>query len=149
MSGWRFFEGKHLPPRDDGSSQKQVFSKCCSVMRALVGKQPETHQCEQDPEFWFNFLWTRLSNRFGWSADVMWSVSTCYDKLNDQKTKRTEACQATTLPTASQRASQAASTAEAGLRSANVAAQEAAAAPASFNAPSMGFGAPNFTSSNV
>jgi len=143
VSGWRFFEGKHLPPRDDGSSQKQVFSKCCSVMRALVGIQPETHQCEQDPEFWFNFLWTRLCNRFGWSADVMWSVSTCYDKLNDQKPKRTEACQATTLPTASQRASQATSTAAAGLRSANVALQEAAAEPASFSAaaPAIELGA--------
>ena len=74
----------------------------------------------------------------------MWSVSTCYDKLNDQKPKRTEACQDTTLPTASQRASQATSTAAAGLRSANVALQEAAAEPASFNAaaPAVEHGAP-------
>ena len=41
VCGWRFFEGKNLPLRDDGTSQKTAFSKCCAVMHALLGKKPE------------------------------------------------------------------------------------------------------------
>ena len=119
MSGWRFFQGKDLPPRDDGTSQKTAFSKCCAVMHALLGKKPEAQECEQDPEFWFKFLWYRLCNNFGWRTDNMWAVSTCYDKLNDQKVKRDEAFRATESPSVAQAAAQATSTAEVGMRSAS------------------------------
>jgi len=129
VTGWRFFEGKNLPLRDDGSSQKTVFSKCCAVMHALLGKKPEAQECEQDPEFWFEFLWIRLCNRFGWRKDNMWAVSTCYDKLNDHKLKREEACGATETPTVAQAAAQATVTAEIVGRHARVLMQEAAAAP--------------------
>ena len=129
VTGWRFFEGKTLPLRDDGSSQKTVFSKCCAVMKALLGKKPEAQECEEDPEFWFEFLWTRLCNRFRWSKETMWSVSTCYDKLNDQKLKREEACCAAETPTAAQAAAQATAQAEIVGRHARVLIQEAAGAP--------------------
>ena len=129
MSGWRLFQGKALPPRDDGASQKTVFSKCCAVMHALLGKKPEAHECEQDPEFWFKFLWNRLCNTFGWRTDNMWAVSTCYDKLNDQRVKRDEACRATETPTVAQAAAHATVAAEVGMRSATALLQEAALVP--------------------
>jgi len=144
VCGWRFFEGKNLPLRDDGTSQKTAFSKCCAVMHALLGKKPEAQECEQDPEFWFGFLWSRLCNRFGWSKDNMWAVSTCYDKLNDQKVKREEACRAIEPPTLTQAAAQATTAAEIGMRHARVLMQEAAAAPQADHeqqedAPTTGF----------
>ena len=129
MSGWRFFQGKDLPPRDDGTSQKTAFSKCCAVMHALLGKKPEAQDCEQDPEFWFQFLWNRLCNNFGWKTDNMWAVSTCYDKLNEQKVKRDEAFRATESPSVAQAAAQATATAEVGMRSAAALLQEAALVP--------------------
>jgi hypothetical protein len=59
----------------------------------------------------------------------MWSVSTCYDKLNDQKLKREEACCAAETPTAAQAAAQATAQAEIVGRHARVLIQEAAGAP--------------------
>ena len=128
VSGWRFFEGKNLPLRDDGTSQKTAFSKCCAVMHALLGKKPEAQECEQDPEFWFKFLWIRLCNKFAWCKETMWAVSTCYDKLNDQKVKREQALRATELPTVAQAAVQATAAAEVVVRQARVLMHEAAAA---------------------
>ena len=58
----------------------------------------------------------------------MWAVSTCYDKLNDQKVKREEACRAIETPTLAQAAAQATTAAETGMRHARVLMQEAAAA---------------------
>ena len=98
-------------------------------MHALLGKKPEAQECEQDPEFWFKFLWYRLCNHFGWTKDNMWAVSTCYDKLNDQKVKRDEAFRATESPSVAQAAAQATSTAEVGMRSATALQQEAALVP--------------------
>ena len=135
MSGWRHFQGKALPPRDDGASQKTAFSKCCAVMHALLGKKPEAHECEQDPEFWFKFLWYRLCSTFGWRTDNMWAVSTCYDKLNDQKIKRDEACRATETPSVAQAAAQATVAAEVGMRSATALLQEAALVPCPSSEP--------------
>ena len=96
-------------------------------MHALIGKKPEAQDCEQDPEFWFEFLWIRLCNRFRWSKETMWSVSTCYDKLNDQKLKREEACGATETPTAAQTSAQATAAAEIVGRHARALMQEVAA----------------------
>ena len=145
VSGWRFFEGKKLPARDDGTSQATAFSKCASVMTAMLGKAPEQGLLEQDPEYWFKFLWQRLCTTFGWSIDEVWSVSTCYDKILNQKDKRALACHATATPTLAEAAAAAAVTATVAMRSANVLMQEAARAPAP--APvSIASPAPNLTS---
>ena len=98
-------------------------------MHALLGKNPSAQDCEQDPEFWFQFLWNRLCKNFGWRMDNMWAVSTCYDKLNDQKDKRDQACRATEIPSVAQAAAQATAAAEVGMRSATALLQEAALVP--------------------
>ena len=59
----------------------------------------------------------------------MWAVSTCYDKLNDQRVKRDEACRATETPSVAQAAAQATAAAEVGMRSATALLQEAALVP--------------------
>ena len=56
----------------------------------------------------------------------MWAISTCYDKLNDQKGKRDEACRAITLPSVAEAAAQATAAAEVGMRSATALQQQAA-----------------------
>ena len=65
----------------------------------------------------------------------MWAVSTCYDKLNDQKIKRDEACRATETPSVAQTAVQATVAAEVGMRSATALLQEAALVPCPTSEP--------------
>ena len=65
----------------------------------------------------------------------MWAISTCYDKLNDQKGKRDEACRATEIPSVAQAAAQATAAAEVGMRSATALQQQAALVPCPSSEP--------------